>query len=294
MVQENGLSVNQAEQCSRHLRLGQPHFKKDSRFVTDLYTLTYVPESTENLGKLNYLDLQRGGAGAQGKRENFLNSVSELDEYAEDDELIRDSSLLMRKSNRSRTNDMEQFQSLPVTINIREPALTLVQHQMQLQEEARLALAQAGRMARWQMELERQNRTELVVQVVKQQLQQQQQPNTQSLESVGPVNAESLLQLSTKQVASVIESLHQHISDLNARLVSLLEERDELIQEQDNRLNAAEQAAITSFHRSPSNDCNVQPMVQLLETARRKSATEVTHCRRQKQRSSLRRLWRAK
>ncbi|XP_075234056.1 schwannomin interacting protein 1 isoform X2 [Lycorma delicatula] len=254
-------------------KLDRRHYKKDSRFVLDLYTLTY--DSHESLDSLGDLNARRNDREEIRRR---LATGCDTDEYYGGDRPGKKPSLQARlqsgmnlqicfmnetmSDTESPGSDTEPSSAVASPVKIKsnpEPPKSLnltnmcvrggtslpitngaiseadfFARQARLQAEARVALAQAKDMAHMQMQIERQRR--------------QASPITDmlraSLHKVGVLFPEERRRLSRQmltdmnlaQLQVIVNDLHTQIEYLNESLVKFLMERDDLHMSQDSML----------------------------------------------------------
>ncbi|XP_063883303.1 schwannomin-interacting protein 1-like isoform X1 [Scylla paramamosain] len=106
--------------------------------------------------------------------------------------------------------------------------------QAQLQQEARLALAQAKEMARMQMEIEKQSRKKSpIAEVVRASFNKIGVPFPDSKRRI---SRQILTDMNVAQLQVIVNDLHTQIESLNEDLVTFLMERDDLHMEQDSML----------------------------------------------------------
>lgn len=106
--------------------------------------------------------------------------------------------------------------------------------QAQLQQEARLALAQAKEMARMQMEIEKQNKKKSpIAEVVRASFNKIGVPFPDSKRRI---SRQILTDMNVAQLQVIVNDLHTQIESLNEDLVTFLMERDDLHMEQDSML----------------------------------------------------------
>jgi len=249
------------------------HYKKDTRFLLDLYTLTFDEDET-----LESLDTRRTDREeirrrlAMGNEDEYYNgsdkpcrkpnlqtrlqsgmnlqicfmneTTSDTESPSSDSECTIEKSKQPKSLNHIKSSNDEQISApvRPVTLSLcqQTPMLTsqndsdFFTKQARLQTEARMALAQAKEMARMQMEIERQR--------------QKKSPITEmvrhSMEKVGipfpedrrRLSRQILTEMNVAQLQVIVNDLHTQIEILNEYLVKFLMDRDDLHMEQDSML----------------------------------------------------------
>jgi len=235
------------------------HYKKDSRFISDLYTITYDTSEGGSSAKdenarrsdreeirrrlaLESDDLIEKPAGRKPSLQSRLQSSMNLqicfmNETASDSE----------SPNSDTESKNQQPASLPYvkaqsgdlvfggrTIHSSSGSTEDFQtKQSRLQVEARQALSQAKEMARMQMAQEKDQRLSPITDMLRNSLEKvgiQLQPERRRL------TRQLLTEMNVTQLQVIVNDLHSHIEMLNESLVSLLLERDDLHMEQDSML----------------------------------------------------------
>ncbi|XP_046648037.1 schwannomin-interacting protein 1-like isoform X3 [Daphnia pulicaria] len=244
------------------------HYKKDTRFLLDLYTLTY--DSGESLctgdcKKRNDreeirrrlamgVEAEDGQESDKGKRPSLQSRLQSvfpsgmnlqicfMNETADGGDIDNQKELLDNLKLGSPQSDIKNpYVSLPVVSSLKQPKLQqelaeldFFSQQAKLQMEARTALAQAKELARVQMQVERQQRKHTRISDLVR----------QSLEKLGipfpwdcrRLSRQILTELNIAQLQVIVNDLHTQIEGLNEELVQLLLKRDDCHMEQDSML----------------------------------------------------------
>uniref|UniRef100_A0A0P4W4B7 Schwannomin interacting protein 1 C-terminal domain-containing protein n=1 Tax=Scylla olivacea TaxID=85551 RepID=A0A0P4W4B7_SCYOL len=132
----------------------------------------------------------------------------------------------------SQCSDTESTQDREV--DSEQVSTTSANSKAQLQQEARLALAQAKEMARMQMEIEKQSRKKSpIAEVVRASFNKIGVPFPDSKRRI---SRQILTDMNVAQLQVIVNDLHTQIESLNEDLVTFLMERDDLHMEQDSML----------------------------------------------------------
>ncbi|XP_070173018.1 serine-rich adhesin for platelets-like [Littorina saxatilis] len=122
------------------------------------------------------------------------------------------------------------------------------ERQQRLQQEARMALAQASTMARMQLEVERKTKKKSpIAQIVG-------VPELGEGRGRMKISRKLLYEMNLAQLQVLVNDLHTQIENLNEELVHLLIERDDLHMEQDSQLVDIEDLTSFAQHMSETNN----------------------------------------
>ncbi|KAK9872319.1 hypothetical protein WA026_017127 [Henosepilachna vigintioctopunctata] len=247
------------------------HYKKDTLYLYDLYTLTF--DNNETLESLDetrrtdreeirrrlamgsdddyYTDRPGRKPSLQARLQSGMNlqicfmndALSDTESPSSDSECPLTNPKHI-KTSKTVKGELSLPPQRPATLSIGEPLrhphhepiteTDFFTRQARLQTEARMALAQAKEMARMQMEIEKQK--------------QKKSPITEmvrhSLEKVGipfpedkrRLSRQILTEMNVAQLQVIVNDLHTQIETLNENLVKFLMDRDDLHMEQDSML----------------------------------------------------------
>ncbi|KAK7483183.1 hypothetical protein BaRGS_00025587, partial [Batillaria attramentaria] len=124
---------------------------------------------------------------------------------------------------------------------------SIAERQQRLQQEAKVALAQASNMARMQLEVERQTKKKSPI------------ADIVGVPELGDgrrvkISRKLLQEMNLAQLQVLVNDLHSQIESLNEELVHLLIERDDLHMEQDSMLVDIEDLTSFAQHTSETNN----------------------------------------